>query len=194
MEHLSDYVNPYVGTISHMLQSTVPEVMLPYGMARSTPVFDGCSDYYCNDKLKGYPLGSALVMPGKDGAFENTIDHSREEFRCYYLRQELEEYGITAESAVTGHVYLHRFTGASQLRLAFPGGNAEVRVDEILIKLPLNRTRKPVTQYVRVQLDCGVEVVSQADGELVVAVPGSVTVYGAVSLISFESAQKSLSL
>ena len=194
MEHLSDYVNPYVGTISHMLQSTVPEVMLPYGMARSTPVFDGCSDYYCNDKLKGYPLGSALVMPGKDGAFENTIDHSREEFRCYYLRQELEEYGITAESAVTGHVYLHRFTGASQLRLAFPGGNAEVRGDEILIKLPLNRTRKPVTQYVRVQLDCGVEVVSQADGELVVAVPGSVTVNGAVSLISFESAQKSLSL
>ena len=53
MKQLADYVNPYIGTISHMLTSTKPEVMLPYGMARSTPIVRDCGDYYCNDRILG---------------------------------------------------------------------------------------------------------------------------------------------
>lgn len=45
-QHLSDYVNPYIGTISHMLTSTKPEVLYPYGMVRSAPVVDDCGDYW----------------------------------------------------------------------------------------------------------------------------------------------------
>ena len=124
MEHLADLVNPYIGTISHMLQSTRPEVMLPYGMARCTPIVTDCGDYYCNDRIMGYPIGRAGVMPGVDGDFANTLDHSREDFRCYLSRQELDAYDITAESTVTAHGFLHRFTNANQLRLSFPGGSA----------------------------------------------------------------------
>ena len=120
MKMPADYVNPYIGTISHMLASTRPEVMLPYGMARSTPVVKDCGDYYCNDRIQGYPMGLATVMPGKGGDFENTLDHSREDFRCYRMEAELEEHGITVASTVTAHVYVHRFTGADALRLDFP--------------------------------------------------------------------------
>lgn len=194
MKHIADYVNPYVGTISHMLKSTVPEVMLPYGMARSTPLMEDCGDYYCNDRVEGYPLGSAYGMPGRDGDFANTLDHSRETFRCYSLHAELEEHGLIAESTVTQHVYLHRFTGANQLRLSFAGGTAEICGSVIRIQLPVRGTFRPVQEYVSIKPDCPIEVLSRKEDELVLAVPAAVECRGAVSLISFESAEKSLAL
>lgn len=57
MTHLADYVNPFIGTISHMLTSTRPEVLLPYGMARSAPVVRDCGDYYCKRPGGGLPSG-----------------------------------------------------------------------------------------------------------------------------------------
>lgn len=194
MKHLSDYVDPYIGTISHMLTSTKPEVMLPYGMARSTPVCKGCSDYYCNDVLVGYPLGAATVMPGVGGNFQNTIDHSREDFRCYRMRQELEELDIVAESTVTEHVYLHRFTGANQLCLSFPGGKAQVTADAVKITLPVTGSVKTIIQYISVKLSCGVNILSQDEGKLVLSAEDKVVVSGGVSLLSLESAEKSLAL
>ena len=59
MRQPAELVNPYIGSISYMLKSTVPEVMLPYGMARSTPLVDECGDYFCNDHIRGYSLGDA---------------------------------------------------------------------------------------------------------------------------------------
>lgn len=194
MIHLADYVNPYIGTISHMLQSTVPEVMLPYGMARSTPVVEDCGDYYCNDRIKGYPMGSAYAMPGKNGEFENTLDHSREEFRCYFLREELEEHGIVAETTVTEHVYLSRFTGANQVKLSFPEGKAQVAGERIAIELPLQRTSKPIRQYVLAELSCPIKVLEEQEGAMVLEAPESVEIRAAVSLISLESAERSLAL
>ena len=78
MTHLADYVNPYIGTISHMLTSTRPEVLLPYGMARSAPVVRDCGDYYCNDRVVGFPLGATdtatKVFEAKT-AVEGMINH-----------------------------------------------------------------------------------------------------------------------
>lgn len=191
-QHLSDYVNPYIGTISHMLTSTKPEVLYPYGMARSAPVVDDCGDYYCNDRIRGFALGDAYIMPGKDGDFENTFDHSREESRCYFLRMELDRHGIVAESTVTRHVYLHRFTGQNCLRLCFPQGEASVQADAVRVKLPLAGKLRPVMQYVYIRLGHGVQVLAQEKEALVLASPDVAEVRGAVSLISFESAENSL--
>lgn len=49
--------------MKHMLTSTKPEVLYPYGMARSAPVVDDCGDYYCNDRILGFALGDAYIMP-----------------------------------------------------------------------------------------------------------------------------------
>ena len=194
MKQLADYVNPYIGTISHMLQSTVPEVMLPYGMARCTPVVDDCSDYYCNDRIKGYPLGTAYVMPGVDGNFENTLDHGREDFRCYSLKAELEENNIIVESTVTEHVYLHRFSGGNQVKLAFPNGKAEITDDMVLVKLPTKRTGKTIYEYICIKMTCPIEIIEKYEEEIIFAVPYSLVIWGSVSLISFDSAIKSMSL
>ena len=194
MKRLSDYVNPYIGTISHMLTSTKPEVMYPYGMARSTPVVTDCGDYYCNDRIQGFALGAAYIMPGKDGDFQNTFDHSREESHCYYLRMELDNHDIVVESTVTQHVYLHRFQGQDSLKLYFPGGKAALEGDAICVELPLAHQRKPVTQYVYIKAEGGVKVLSQEDEAWVLAAPGEVVVAGAASLISVESAKQSYEL
>lgn len=195
MEHLADYVNPYIGSISQMLAAVKPEVMLPYGVARSTPIMTDCGDYYCNDRIQGYPVGRANVMPGRDGCFENTLDHSREEFRCYRLRAELEEMDIVAESTVTHHVYLHRFTGANQLRIQCPAGEITQAGDVLRLRLPVEpivpRESFDAWEYVLLGLSCPVQVLRREETEWVLEVPETVTVFGAVSYISFEKAEES---
>lgn len=193
MKHLSDYVNPYIGTISHMLTSTNPEVMLPYGMARSTPVANDCGDSYCSDRVQGFPFGMAYIMPGKDGDFLNILDHSRETARCYYKRLELENHDIVAETTVTQHVFLYRFTGQNCLRLSFPGGEAQAEGNTVRITLPWANRGRPssLRQYVYLQLEEGVELTGQEENALIFRAPGSTVVRGAVSLISLESAEKS---
>lgn len=54
----------------YLLTSTKPEVLYPYGMARSAPVVDDCGDYYCNDRLRGFALGDACIMPACAGRSE----------------------------------------------------------------------------------------------------------------------------
>lgn len=192
MRQLADLVNPYIGTISHMLQSTRPEVMLPYGMARSTPVVNECGDYYCNNHICGYSVGKAIVMPGKAGDYVNTLDHSREDFKCYYLKMELEENNIVAESTVTHHVYLHRFAGADCLKLSFSGGTAEIVNGAIRLLLKSEYFNYTANQYVILKLDSGIKVKNQKEDEWELEVPESVVCCGAVSYISFEKAEESL--
>lgn len=198
-KHPTDLVNPYIGSISHMLvRSTVPEVMLPYGVARSTPQFYDDSDYYCNENVKGFPIGSALVMPGKDGDFNNTRDHNREDFRCYYCKLELEENEITAESTVTHHVYLHRFTGANELRILFPeGASAELSDGGLRLTLHQSREEQSITEYVLFRL-AGAEdklpVKEFTDKQLILSVSEKCVCMGSVSYISFEKAEESIRL
>lgn len=194
MKPLADYVNPYIGSISHMLaSSTRPEVMLPYGMARSTPIVKDCGDYYCNDRILGYPLGMASVMPGKGGDFANTLDHSLENFRCYLLEEELEKHGITAASTVTEHVYLHRFTGADTLRLSFPNGEAVEEGGMIRVKIKVEHPKYDVFQYILLKAE-GAEILERKDGEWVLKIAPETEVRGAVSYISFDKAAESMKL
>ena len=170
MTHLADYVNPYIGTISHMLTSTRPEVLLPYGMARSAPVVRDCGDYYCNDRVVGFPLGEGIATPGKGDDFTNYLDHSREESRCYVHRLELDPYGILAESTVTAHCCVHRFQGQDRLRLTFPQGKVWREGELFFVQLPLQGTLRPVTQFLCVSVEGPYQVVSQGEGELILAV------------------------
>lgn len=95
----ADLVNPYIGTISHLLKATVPEVMLPYSYVRSYPVPATCDDYYCNDKILGFPAGSALFLPGDEkGVYYDSFDHVREKVRCYQSKIYLDDSDIRVKS------------------------------------------------------------------------------------------------
>ena len=61
----ADYVNPYIGTISHLLKSTRPEAFLPHCYPKSAPVFNSNTDFFCNEILRGFPLGLTQFLPGR---------------------------------------------------------------------------------------------------------------------------------
>ena len=59
-----DYVNPHIGGISYLLKSEPPTVQLPFGMVRLAPVTSpGISDVYLAEKIYGFPLDGAVLMP-----------------------------------------------------------------------------------------------------------------------------------
>src|SRR5512142_558908 len=59
-----DYVNPHLGGISYLLQTTSPAVQLPYGMMRIAPITTpGATDRYLADKIYGFPAGPLILMP-----------------------------------------------------------------------------------------------------------------------------------
>lgn len=60
----TQYVDIYIGTISHLLQATSPAVQSPHGMVIARPVFrPGMTDVYNSDKIFGFTAGSVTLMP-----------------------------------------------------------------------------------------------------------------------------------
>lgn len=93
----TDYVNPNIGTIGHLLQATAPCVQSPHGAAVVAPVFRaGMKDRYNSDRIFGFEAGSAIVMPtDREGipdwlACSSTFDHDLETARC-------DSYGVLLE-------------------------------------------------------------------------------------------------
>lgn len=92
-----DYVNPYMGNISHLLVPTFPTIHLPNSMLR---VYPERSDY-TSDLLHGLPLvvtshrGSSAfnLSPYQGDKLEHVIDYSydNEEIRPYYYKVTLDD-------------------------------------------------------------------------------------------------------
>ena len=107
----SDYVDPHIGTISHLLRATEPLVHLPHGMAQIRPVLDeNIHDHYLAPVIYGFPANRSRIMPDAGMArFQSSYDHDFEEVRCYRGRVLLEDSGIWADYTVTEHCALYRF-------------------------------------------------------------------------------------
>ena len=191
-KRLADLVNPYIGTISHTLKSTVPAVQRPYGVAKSYPVTSNCSDYFCNEHIDGFPLGRAVVNPAYNTYMPLTIDHHREDCRCYYSKIELDRADMTVESTVTHHVYVYRFTGANRLLIDCENGSFEVFDDEIhaLLDIPGVQNQK---EHVLIKFSKCEALRKVNSKHIIVGLDDETTVcYGAVSYISIEKAREIL--
>jgi len=113
-----DYVNPYIGSIGHLLTATSPVVMLPHSMAQVSPIFTpGITDTYLADKIYGFPIGACAVMPVVGSNCKEThvskyasgFDHDFETATPYYYSVLLEDYDITTEYTVSYHSIYYRF-------------------------------------------------------------------------------------
>ncbi|MDR3191885.1 MAG: GH92 family glycosyl hydrolase [Treponema sp.] len=192
----ADLVNPYIGSISHLLTTTIPEVFVPYSYIRAFPLGEGCVDRYCNEEVLGFPLGAASIMPGRGVDFENTLDHSREWCRCFKNELILEKYGIGVEMTAARHCHLYRFTGAGAVKVSVPpGGTIGVENGVIRIHAPLkDRDQKLPGQFIILSSDKPFKVLSSSGTDLVIDAPaGGAEYYAAVSFISFAKAAESLS-
>ncbi|MBQ3223360.1 MAG: GH92 family glycosyl hydrolase [Clostridia bacterium] len=113
MKHLSDYVDPYIGSIGHLLTATQPLVHLPHSMAQIRPILDETiTDRYLAPVIYGFPANKGSLMPdcGDEPNFFSSYDHDFECVKCYRASVLLEESGIDAEYTVTEHCAVYRFT------------------------------------------------------------------------------------
>ncbi len=131
-----DYVDPYIGTIAMLLQTTSPTVQLPHGMARIAPRFTpGIYDKYLADKIYSFQVGRSWIMSTtgelmvSQPAIASGFDHDFEEVSPHNGKVLLEDYDITAEYTVTNHALFYRFTypGDSKAHILI-GNNTAVEI------------------------------------------------------------------
>lgn len=113
----TQYVNPNIGTIGHLLKATEPVVQSPHGGAVIGPVFrPGMKDRYCSDRIFGFTAGCAIVMASNQGNcpdFEKNaslFDHDFESAHpdCYQVL--LEDTGIWERHTAWEHHGVLEFT------------------------------------------------------------------------------------
>lgn len=136
-----DYVNPYMGNISHLLVPTYPTIHLPNSMLR---VYPERADY-TGDMINGLPLivtshrGSSAFnlspFQGTRECIQHVIQYSydNEQLTPYSYKVELDEHGIIASYAVSHQsaIYQIEFTEADRPNyLIFNSSNGAMKAEE----------------------------------------------------------------
>lgn len=101
MKNYENYVNTNIGTYGHLLTACSPAVQSPHGAVVLAPVFAlGVKDYYISDKIYGFKVGGAIIMPTSNQNSMNfceiasVFDHDLETSLPYYYDVLLEDYNI----------------------------------------------------------------------------------------------------
>lgn len=111
-----DYVNPYMGNISHLLMPTLPTVHVPYGMMRVYPQRGS----YVDTRINGLPV---FVCNHRENAVFNIsatqsqelshvigTDWDNETVKPYYYSVDIDGQRVQAEYAPAEHSAIYRFT------------------------------------------------------------------------------------
>lgn len=123
-----DYVDPYIGSVGHLLTATTPDVQMPRGMIRVIPrTTPGIRDIYLADKIysfsvislsndfsAGLGIFSLMATTGTikvdEAANASMFDHDMETVTPYYYSVMLDDHNIEVEYTVTEHSAFYRFT------------------------------------------------------------------------------------
>lgn len=112
-----DYVNPYIGTISHLLVPTYPTVHLPNSMMRVYPNREN----YTTNHIDGLPLivtghrgGSAFLLSPYQGDVQKAPDvvslsYDNEVVKPYYYSVDLDEAEMQVEFAPSHQSAVYQF-------------------------------------------------------------------------------------
>lgn len=111
-----DYVNPYMGNISHLLQPTLPTVHVPYGMMRVYPQRGS----YVDTRINGLPV---LCVNHRENCCFNIsatqsqqlhhvigTDWDNETVKPYYYSVDIDGQRVKAEYAPAERSAIYRFT------------------------------------------------------------------------------------
>ena len=121
---VTQYVDPNIGTVSHLLQIKHPTVHRPHSMARVYPVTQpGLMDRYFSDRIFGFAVNMPAYRRGHVTEFmvtsgnlsvsheENAavFDHDHEILHPWYHQVWLEDYDIIADWTTTERAVIYRF-------------------------------------------------------------------------------------
>lgn len=161
----TNYVDPDIGGIGHLLKATYPTVYIPNSMVGICPIFSPkITDRYLADKIAGFPIPTYLhahsstpsVMPvtgASQGDPTSEYDHDFEETAPHHYWVLLERHNIEAEYTVSEHCVFYRFTFAdpkdAYLFLADSGADLEF-LDDFTIKGTMKYKRLSSYFYIKI--------------------------------------------
>lgn len=135
-----DYVDPYIGNISHLLVPTFPTVQLPNSMLR---VYPERADY-TSEYLNGLPVivtnhreRSAFklsVTTGEVDASVIPVSYDNEHITPYSFDVLLADGAIKAEYALSHQSAIYRVSSSEPLKLVLSSMDGEVEIDGNAIK------------------------------------------------------------
>ena len=211
-----DYVNPYMGNISHLLKPTYPTVHLPHAMMRFHPnrgshvegEVNGLPLIIVNHRENScFTLSATQREAGKLHAVMRT-DTDNEQVMPYYYRVDLEQQHVTAEYAPLEHSAIVRlqFTEPQPGYVLLTSGHGEMRVQGnrvtghqdtwggVRVYVYAELDQQPVSagtlSYRRLDPSQSLASGDQACVALQYAGQSTVTLRYAVSYISAEQAQR----
>jgi len=190
----AEYVNPYIGTIGHLLTATRPVTALPHGAVQIFPdVTPKMQDYFIAEKITSFPLCTLSVMFAAKNAdsMENAVsrfDMSAVKSHPYSCSVYLEDSDIDVSGSTTLHGCVYKVSGAGKIFLR-TGKNAVIREEQnaLLIEQKENRTggRKSWTV---VKLSCGFTAEHKDGTAAIIPDSASFEISAAVSYISADKA------
>lgn len=138
-----DYVNPYIGNISHLLVPTYPTVHLPNSLLRVYPERDN----FTVNTIHGLPLvitshrgSSAFNLSPFQGDLKNVKNtlvygYDNEVIKPYYYEVDLDDYGINVQFAPSHQsgIYALNFSQTSAPYLILNTRNGELAVNKNVI-------------------------------------------------------------
>lgn len=138
-----DYVNPYIGNISHLLVPTYPTVHLPNSLLRFYPERDN----FTANTIHGLPLvitshrgSSAFNLSPFQGDLKNIkaimdYGYDNETIKPYYYEVDLDDYGINARFAPSHQsgIYDINFSKSGAAYLVLNTRNGELSVKENVV-------------------------------------------------------------
>lgn len=215
-----DYVNPYMGNISHLLVPTYPLVHLPNSMMRVYPQRED----YTSDILRGLPLlqishrGSFAFnlspFQGDESELAPLIDfdYDNEVIKPYYYKVDLASQQLRAEFAPSHQSAIYHFDYKRKAKTSYlilNSGNGELEIDKNVIS-GYQIMQNDLRVYIYMEMDVlpvstgvfssgrwnkGVRKAEGKDACVVAAwkvAPMSLNVRYGVSYISVEQAKKNL--
>ena len=192
-----DYVNPYIGNISHLLVPTYPTVQLPHSLLRVFPL----RYEYTREHVSGLPLlvtGHRSEAPLSIGFPEYKLNFDNEHITPYRYEARLADSQIGVDFAVSHQSALYEFTFTEKKPVTLT-----VNADEGAIEAEGNtvhgyqKLSDTTSAYVYLEFEQTPKEISHPDGRinsisLVFEEPVVRVRYGA-SFISEEQAAKNLS-
>ena len=215
-----DYVNPYIGNISHLLVPTYPTVHLPNSMLRVYPEREN----FTGNTINGLPLivtshrgSSAFNLSPYQGDLSkvgSTVNYGydNEVIKPYFYSVDLDDYGIHADFAPSHQAGIYALTFADASRpayLIFNTRHGELRTDgkavsgyqelgnntRVYIYLETDREPVKVGTHVNGGIDTSAKTTKGHNAYYIIEYPEGATAlnvrYG-VSFISEEQAEKNL--
>lgn len=120
-DDLTQWVDPHIGAIAHLLAPTIPTLQRPNGMVRLAPNrTQGHPDPWLGDHIVDFPLNIlshrgarafALMARSGDatGSFASEADHDFERVTPFSYEVLLEDSSIEAFATVSEHAMIYRF-------------------------------------------------------------------------------------